>query len=86
MLFIDIDKMATAGSKRSRKPNFKQEELQVSALVDEVEKNKTVILGKFSDTVSNERKKQLWISIATNQCCETTYSVTSWTFGNSLLL
>ena len=48
MLFIDIDKMATAGSKRSRKPNFKQEELQASALVDEVEKNKTVILGKFS--------------------------------------
>jgi hypothetical protein len=63
MLFIDIDKMATAGSKRSRKPNFKQEELSV--LVDEVEKNKTVILGKFSDTVSNERKKKLWISIAT---------------------
>ena len=57
MLFIDIDKMATAGSKRSRKPNFKQEELSV--LVDEVEKNKTVILGKFSDTVSNERKKTL---------------------------
>ena len=55
--------MATAGSKRSRKPNFKQEELSV--LVDEVEKNKTVILGKFSDTVSNERKKKLWISIAT---------------------
>jgi len=63
MLFIYIDKMATAGSKRSRKPNFKQEELSV--LVDEIEKNKTVILGKFSDTVSNERKKKLWISIAT---------------------
>jgi hypothetical protein len=35
------------------------------SLVDEVEKNKTIILGKFSDTVSNERKKKLWISIAT---------------------
>ena len=35
------------------------------SLVDEVEKNKTVILGKFSDTVSNERKEKLWISIAT---------------------
>ena len=53
--------MATADSKRSRKPNFKQEELSV--LVDEVEKKKK--LGKFSDTVSNERKKKLWISIAT---------------------
>jgi hypothetical protein len=36
MLFIYIDKMATAGSKRSRKPNIKQEKLAV--LVDEVEK------------------------------------------------
>ena len=60
MLFIDIDKMATTGSKISRTPNFKQGELSV--LVDEVEKNKTVILGKFSDTVSNERKKKLWIN------------------------
>ena len=59
MLFIDIDKMATTGSKISRTPNFKQGELSV--LVDEVEKNKTVILGKFSDTVSNERKKN-WIN------------------------
>jgi hypothetical protein len=58
-----LDKMATADSKRSRKPNFKQEKLSV--LVDEVEKSKTVILGKVSDTVSNERKKTLWISIAT---------------------
>jgi hypothetical protein len=63
MLFIYIDKMATADSKRSRKPNFKQEKLSV--LVDDVEKSKTVILGKVSDTVSNERKKTLWISIAT---------------------
>ena len=55
--------MATADSKRSRKPNFKQE--NYLSLVDEVEKNKTVILGKFSDTVSNERKKKLWNSIAT---------------------
>jgi hypothetical protein len=61
MLFIDIDKMATTGRKISRTPNFKQGELSV--LVDEVEKNKTVILGKFSDTVSNERKKNFGLTL-----------------------
>ena len=66
-MFIDIDNMATSGNPkgqaRARKPNFKQEELSV--LVEEVAQNKTVLLGKFTDTVNNERKKKIWNSIAT---------------------
>ena len=58
MFFIDIDKMATAGSKRSRKPNFKQGELSV--LVDEVEKKpKQLYLENFLIRLAMKEKKPL---------------------------
>ena len=38
------------------------EELEI--LVEEVEKNKVLLLGKLTDTVTNERKKKMWVTIA----------------------
>jgi hypothetical protein len=32
--------------------------------VEEVEKNKVLLLGKLTDTVTNERKKKMWVTIA----------------------
>jgi len=48
--------------KRVRKPNYKIEELEI--LVEEVEKNKVLLLGKLTDTVTNERKKKMWFAMA----------------------
>ncbi|OWF48802.1 nuclear apoptosis-inducing factor 1-like [Mizuhopecten yessoensis] len=48
-------------SKRTRKPNFSVTEL--SALVEGVMNSREIILGKFSDTVSNEKKKREWVII-----------------------
>ena len=50
--------MATAGSKKSRKPNFKQGELSV--LVDEVEKKKKQLyLENFLIRLAMKEKKPL---------------------------
>jgi hypothetical protein len=32
--------------------------------VEEVEKNKVLLLGKLTDTATNERKKTMWVTIA----------------------
>ena len=32
--------------------------------MEEVEKNKVLLLGKLTDTVTNERKKKMWVTIA----------------------
>lgn len=48
-------------AKRVRKPNFTQTELL--ALVEGVQNQRDIILGKFSDTVSNEKKKREWQTI-----------------------
>ncbi|XP_033759085.1 myb/SANT-like DNA-binding domain-containing protein 4 [Pecten maximus] len=50
--------MASNTTKRARKPNFTQPELEI--LVDEVSKNRNILMGKFSDTVTNEKKKKIW--------------------------
>ena len=44
--------------KKARKPNYRMEELEV--LVEDVAVNKQLLLRKFSDTTTNERKKKVW--------------------------
>ena len=51
--------MACGGDKKkARKPNYRMEELEV--LVEDVTVNKQLLLGKFSDTTTDERKKKVW--------------------------
>ena len=55
--------MACGGDKKkARKPNYRMEELEV--LVEDVVVNKQLLLGKFSDTTTNERKKKVWKNIS----------------------
>ena len=55
--------MACGGDKKkTRKPNYRMEELEV--LVEDVAVNKQLLLGKFSDTTTNERKKKVWENIS----------------------
>lgn len=55
--------MACGGDKKkTRKPNYRMEELEV--LVEDVAVNKQLLLGKFSDTTTNERKKKVWKNIS----------------------
>ena len=48
--------------KKTRKPNYRMEELEV--LVENVAVNKQLLLEKFSDTTTNERKKKVWKNIS----------------------
>ena len=55
--------MACGGDKKkTRKPNYRMEELEV--LVEDVAVNKQLLLGKISDTTTNERKKKVWKNIS----------------------
>ncbi|XP_033753296.1 myb/SANT-like DNA-binding domain-containing protein 4 [Pecten maximus] len=53
----------SSNSKRPRKPNFSLSELEI--LVEEVSKNRDVLMGKFTDSITNEKKKRIWTLIAT---------------------
>ncbi|XP_033758403.1 myb-related transcription factor, partner of profilin-like [Pecten maximus] len=52
----------SSSSKRPRKPNFSLSELEILV---EVSKNRDVLMGKFTDSITNEKKKRIWTLIAT---------------------
>ena len=51
------------GGGRCRRPNFSHDELSI--LTEEVSLNKSLLTGKFSETLDCEKKTELWHSIAT---------------------
>lgn len=51
-------------AKMPRKPNFKTEELDI--LVDEVDTNNIILLGKLSDVTTWEKKNKVWTQITAN--------------------
>ncbi|XP_033731473.1 myb/SANT-like DNA-binding domain-containing protein 4 [Pecten maximus] len=53
---------------RKRKPNFTTNELEV--LLKGVSANRDILMGKFSDTVTNDRKKKIWKTIAAEVSAE----------------
>ena len=57
-----MKKACGGDKKKARKPNYRMEELEV--LVEDVVVNKQLLLGKFSDTTTNERKKKVWKNIS----------------------
>ena len=54
--------MAEGTIQKKRKANFLPEELEI--MLQEIEKNRVLLQGKFSDTITNEKKKKVWSSIA----------------------
>jgi hypothetical protein len=51
-----------ATSSKKRKPNWTDDELKI--LSCQVVEHRSVLFGKFSDKISNERKKAVWEDIA----------------------
>lgn len=54
--------MAEGTIQKKRKANFSPEELEI--MLEEIKKNRVLLQGKFSDTITNEKKKKVWSSIA----------------------
>ncbi|XP_014675764.1 PREDICTED: myb-related transcription factor, partner of profilin-like [Priapulus caudatus] len=54
--------MADRRIKRSRRPKWSEIELQV--LLDEVKANQCIFFNRLCTTVSNMKKKRVWIAVA----------------------